>query len=348
LLGLRRDPNLLVFGGIVGVPVDSVPNSRQIDYAAILAHEDMQERLDQTMQPPERLIPSCNVVNRGEAYPPRRIVEVARDIEAANGSATIQSICQESFTGALDAIIDKIADALGGACLPRELNSDAQGFVQCNVFEVLPSGMSCDGLPGRTARDTVEISGIARERCEVVQVGSEGALSGMQGWWYETAANAPPNSSITRTCPADGQRRIAFAGIEPVTNSEIRLECLQAVTSSSNDAVAIGTFCDPAAAEDVCSTGQSPNETENLSCDAAERTCAVSCANPEAPALPGETARCTAAGLLGDVCDTRTWREAVGATELGISETERTRRMMAIPAGMADAPHNFCVNPTCI
>ena len=347
LLGLRRDPNLLVFAGIVGVPVDSVPNPREIDYAAILAHEDMQERPDPDPRRAERLIPSCNVVDRGEAFPPRRIVQVAQRIEAARGSATIQSICQESFTDALDAILGKITDVLGGACLPRELNSDAQGFVQCRVFEVLPPAMLCDGLPGREARGSVQSNDVVRERCEVTQVGPEGARSGMQGWWYETAANAPSGSTLARSCPED-RRRIAFAGIEPITNSEIRLECLQTIAQSSHEAVGIGTFCDPVASADVCVTGRSPNETAPLSCDAAERTCAVSCANPEAPTLPGETTRCIAAGLLGDVCDTRTWLEAVGATEPGISEEERARRMAAIPAGMAAAPHNFCVNPTCI
>jgi hypothetical protein len=86
--------------------------------------------------------------------------------------------------------------------------------------------------------------------------------------------------------------------------------------------------------------GLSPNRTAPLACDAADRTCGVAC---EA------TATCTAAGLLGDVCDNRPWVDAVGATEPGISAEEAARRMMAIPAGVdPGAPHNFCVNPTCI
>lgn len=113
LLGLRRHPNRLIFAGIVGVPVDSVPDPSAIDYTAILNHPLMQEVEDPSM--PERLIPSCNTV-RGIAFPPRRIVSVAQDIEAAGGRATIQSICQSDFTGALDAIVREIAPVLEGSC----------------------------------------------------------------------------------------------------------------------------------------------------------------------------------------------------------------------------------------
>ncbi len=345
LLGLRQNPNLLIFAGIVGVPVESVPEPSAIDYDAILAHPLMQEMEDPTT--PGRLVPSCNVPGLGTAFPPRRIVSVARGIEAAGGSATIQSICQDSFTGALDAIISKIASALGGACLPRELNTDAQGRVQCDVFEILPDGMSCEGLDGRTADGTLDVNGAVRQRCKVTQVGPSGAAAGMSGWWYETAENAMEDSNLTMVCP-NGPRRIAFAGINPITNSEIRLECLQTILPGSATDITIGAFCDPVAATDTCASGSSPNRTVPLACDAAERTCAVPCGNTENSMLPGDTTRCTSAGLLGDVCDTRSWREVVGLDDQNISEEERARRMSAIPAGMEDMPHNFCVNPTCI
>lgn len=117
LLGLRRHPNRLIFAGIVGVPVESVPDPSAIDYAAILNHPLMQEGTDPSS--PERLIPSCNTA-RGLAFPPRRIVRVAQGIEAAGGRATIQSICHADFTGALEAIVRETVPALEGTCSTRE------------------------------------------------------------------------------------------------------------------------------------------------------------------------------------------------------------------------------------
>src|SRR5690606_37126644 len=59
LLGLRQHPGLLIFTGIVGVPVETVSDPSSIDYDAILSHPLMQEEVDSTM--PTRLRPSCNV-----------------------------------------------------------------------------------------------------------------------------------------------------------------------------------------------------------------------------------------------------------------------------------------------
>jgi hypothetical protein len=219
--------------------------------------------------------------------------------------------------------------------------------VQCDVFEILPQEMSCEGLEGRTPDGTVDVNGVVRERCKVTQVGPDGAAAGTPGWWYETAENAMSGSNLTMVCPND-PRRIAFANITPITNSEIRLECLQTILPGSASDVTIGAFCDPAAATDTCAAGSSPNRTVALACDAADRTCGVSCGDPANPSTVGDTTRCTSAGLLGDVCDTRPWRDVVGLDAEGISDEERARRMSAIPAGMEDMPHNFCVNPTCI
>jgi len=105
--------SLVVFSAIVGVPVELVPTGTP-DYDAILSDPRMVEMLDTTM--PSRLIPSCNVVGRGVAFPPRRIVEVARGF---GDNGTVQSICQANFSGALDAIIAKLSAASGtGVCMP--------------------------------------------------------------------------------------------------------------------------------------------------------------------------------------------------------------------------------------
>jgi hypothetical protein len=64
------------------------------------------------------LLSSCNRPSEGEgapipAYPPRRIVELAKLFDQ-NGM--IQSICQEDFSDATDAIVDMIARKLKQPC----------------------------------------------------------------------------------------------------------------------------------------------------------------------------------------------------------------------------------------
>ena len=57
------------------------------------------------------------------------MVEVARGLDARGAGTTIQSICSSDFRPAVNRIIELIADALGGACLPRPLNPAADGTV---------------------------------------------------------------------------------------------------------------------------------------------------------------------------------------------------------------------------
>jgi hypothetical protein len=102
LVALRaRRPDLLAFALIAGIPVDlAIDAPSDVHFASILADPRMEERVDPTAS--NRLIPSCNVVGRGVAFPPRRLVSVAQGIGA--GRTTIQSICQASFRPAAAAI----------------------------------------------------------------------------------------------------------------------------------------------------------------------------------------------------------------------------------------------------
>ena len=338
-LQLRQNPNLLIFAAIVGVPVETVG----MPYATVLEHPDMVEMIDPAT--PTRLRPSCN---RGGniAFPPRRIVRVAAGLEAGGAATTVQSICQDNFSGALDEIIEKIAAALGGACLPRELSTDATGLVSCQVFELLPATgdfTSCAMLPGRSSVGTEIVGGVTRELCQLDQVGPAGFMAGTPGWWYETAEDGlDPSSTIAMTCGSDGQR-IRFTA-DPVTNSEVRLECLQTILGSGGTGtVQLGSFCDPEGATTGCegtiTLGGAP---VSLSCDPFDRTCQVPCGG-------GGTGACVSAGLLSHVCDSRSWAEALGVDEPGISAEERARRVARVPGGEGGltSPHNFCVNPTC-
>ena len=105
-LQLRRSPRRLAVLGIVGLPLDLAPaTSAPIGYDAILDDPRMQEVVDPTM--PNRLVPSCNVAGRGLAFPPRRFVELARQLEARGASVSLQSICQASYPTAplIDALV---------------------------------------------------------------------------------------------------------------------------------------------------------------------------------------------------------------------------------------------------
>jgi len=101
-------PGRLVFGAIVGIP----PDLDATDADRILSDPRVRERIDPDM--PTRLAPSCNVADRGFAFPPTRIVQVGADIRARGGRAINLSICQEDFSPAVRLILDE----MGGAARP--------------------------------------------------------------------------------------------------------------------------------------------------------------------------------------------------------------------------------------
>ena len=139
--GLRKlrpgREELVLFAAITGVPVDLVgpdalakvdfesddPSSRDKFFDAVLNDARMQETLDPLTNPGSgqgNLKPSCSRMAPGEAqpstaYPPRRIVELAKHF-GKNGM--VQSICQDDFTVASSAVIDSIARRLERPC-PR-------------------------------------------------------------------------------------------------------------------------------------------------------------------------------------------------------------------------------------
>jgi len=113
LLGVRRHPSRLVFGVIAGIPTDLVdPPGAAIDWDRLISEDlalrdrRMQERIDPAM--PSRLIPSCNVPGRGQAFPPVRILRVARGLEARGARVSVGSQCQESFRAPMAAIIEQL------------------------------------------------------------------------------------------------------------------------------------------------------------------------------------------------------------------------------------------------
>jgi hypothetical protein len=127
---LRPDSeNLVVFGAITGVPTNMVSASAlsAVDfedaasvaefYDGILASPEMTEMIDDrtTAEPQDdQLKPSCTNGDAGRAFPPRRIVEVAKQF---GKNSIVQSICQDDFGPAVDAIVVAITRAVKNACI---------------------------------------------------------------------------------------------------------------------------------------------------------------------------------------------------------------------------------------
>ncbi|MFK7984589.1 MAG: hypothetical protein AB8I08_01075 [Sandaracinaceae bacterium] len=326
-INLRSREGLLIYAPIVGIPVDLVaPAGSSPDYDRLVGpagtrDERMEERVDPAM--PTRLVPSCNVPGRGQAFPPVRMVRVAQELEARGAGVTVQSICQESFQGALTEIIRQIKSALGAACLPRQLNLEADGSVACDVLVVMPAGQACSDLPGATEQivDGAPVSDEGRAVCVLEPLLPDSRAPGSPapggaGWYYDNfTTEGQANCQEAVDSP---WQRIAFTA-QPPSGAEVRLECFQSVQATGEGDITIGTFCDPAS-DTVCPTGMVPAGGSALSCDPIARTCGVQCAND---------ADCRAAGLVGFVCDTR----PLGEVDDGFE-------------GNTDA-YNFCSNPTC-
>jgi len=334
LIQLRQQAGLLIFAPIVGIPTDLVPApGASPNYDALVSEDPavrddrMEERVDPAM--PSRLIPSCNVPGRGQAFPPVRITRVAQRLEALGAGVTVQSICQESFRGALAEVIRQIKSALGAACLPRRLNLEADGSVSCDVVAVMPSGQTCADLPGSVAKMEGGAPVIEGDRPVCVleqQLPADRALGAPPptgaGWYYDTFTTE--GQANCETSPTDPWQRIAFTS-DPPSGAEVRLECFQSVQDGGEGVVVVGTFCDPASgttATDPPSTcGAGTFGGVSLGCDPNSRACGVPCAT---------NADCRGAGLVGFVCDDRPL-EVVNPDQFPGNTT----------------PYNFCVNPTC-
>ena len=110
MLALRDDPADLIFATISGVPTDLAGAPLE----DVLDDPRMQESIDPSMT--TRLSPSCNVPGVGIAMPPRRIVQVARDLDDAGAQGVAGSICQEDFTPVIDALLRSVASRARGEC----------------------------------------------------------------------------------------------------------------------------------------------------------------------------------------------------------------------------------------
>ena len=255
--GLRPGAEqLVIYGGIVGVPKELVSAearegvdfddkmSRDAYYDQILNHPAMVERPVNVNVPAiANVAASCTRTDqfgeKADAYPPVRMVQVAKEFGA---NAVIQSICQDDFGPAMDAIIDVIAKQLGAVCLPRSLVRKSDGFVGCNVVWELPkpgtapeqTPTACNSLgylsevdPGRAP--TNERGG---KNCKVTQlpVKTIGQKPPGEGWFYDDFSD-----ELETECPKSQPQRVSFSdGAKPPTGVTVKLECLNETQKLSN------------------------------------------------------------------------------------------------------------------
>jgi len=108
LLGLRPGrPERVAVAAIVGIPPGTkhtcnLSEMSDDDFRCLLDLPDMQERIDESPEGlGQRLTPSCDETGIGEAFPPRRMVSLARAIQAAGGAGLVASICEADFRPAM-------------------------------------------------------------------------------------------------------------------------------------------------------------------------------------------------------------------------------------------------------
>jgi hypothetical protein len=256
----QGNEQLVVFAAITGVPTRLVDKKaldfdfsddglRNAFYDNILNDPAMQEIVDPSTNPgmgSGNLTPSCvrtdPAGNVSKAFPPRRIVQLAK-LFGENG--VVQSICQEDFGAAMDAIINVIAKQLGAVCLPRPLTRQSSGLVGCNVVWELPPPNTA---PASTPTDCVQASYLhpvdmgrspindrKGNNCKVDQLPVLNTAPNSppppgEGWYYDTFTD-----ELKRQCNKTQQQRVAFtAAAKPPTGVVVKLECLNETQRLAN------------------------------------------------------------------------------------------------------------------
>lgn len=318
LVQLRARPQLLVLAPIVGVPVDlATPAGAPPDWTALASDcaTTGDPRLCEEVDPTTgRLVPSCNLPGSGLAFPPTRILEVARELDLRGARVTVQSICQESYGGALETIVRTLRPRVHAECLATRLRVQPDGSVPCEVLVRVPLGVECDleGYAPVLDESGAPVHEDGRALCTLRQLVPESRERSAPepegvGWYYDDFTERGD-----RACGAPSWEipHVAFAGGLPPSGSQLSMTC--------RAPPGVGAACEPAGDPDPCATS---GDDPVLACDPVRRECGVPCARD------GE---CRDAGLIGWVCDTRPLGEVDPARFAG-----------------DERPRGFCVDPVC-
>jgi hypothetical protein len=316
----QGNEQLVVFAAITGVPPTLVEKkvldmtdfsnegARNQFYDTILSDARMQEVVDPGTMPGSgmgNLTPSCvrtdTTGNVSKAYPPRRIVQLAK-LFGENG--VVQSICQDDFGSAMDAIINVIAKQLGAVCLPRPLVRKSDGKVGCNVvWELPPPGMAptttpteCSQAPGGYLGPVdpgrAPINDRKGNNCKVAQLmvtesAPKSPPPAGDGWYYDNFTD-----ELTRQCSKAQPQRVAFTSTaKPPTGVIVKLECLnetqrlantQKNVNTSAPQPEIGSPCKNtmggATGDEACKVGLDDGSSDDrMFCHPAYNTCVRKC-----------------------------------------------------------------------
>ena len=241
----QGNEDLVVFGAIAGVPPDLVDDvsragvdftnagQRNAYYAAVLGDSRMQEQLDPGGT--QKLFASCSRTdaqgNITLAYPPRRMVELAR---AMGEDGVVQSICRDDF--GMQPIVETIGRHLGADCLSAPLLVSAQGVVACDViWELPPEGTAPNTTPVECAQAASFLKPVSAPRkstndrrgqncivsqLPVLETSAASFPPAGQGWYYD------PSAAAVRACHSNAPQRIAFsAEARPPTGVNVVLDC---------------------------------------------------------------------------------------------------------------------------
>jgi hypothetical protein len=205
---------------------------------------------------------------RAKAYPGLRELEVLKDF---GKNSIVASICARNvdqpsrqdygYRPAIDAIIDRLKDALSDKCLPRVLEKDAAGQIPCSVVEVLPPGPAvvCDPARGRRTPDSALIGGVLdrlRKKgdcdapnqplcatyrlCQLQEVMDDRCHQAttdqpVPGWCYIDPATQPGDDpSLVKKCQPNERRIIRFVDKEnatPAPGAQVIIACFGATAT---------------------------------------------------------------------------------------------------------------------
>ncbi len=113
LVQLRRHPSLVAFLPLAGVPRDLEPASGAAIEWDVLVSEDASlrdDRLERVIDPamPNRILPSCSDAS-GVAFPPDRLLRVARGLDAHGARVAVGSLCQDGYDTAFASFLEVLS-----------------------------------------------------------------------------------------------------------------------------------------------------------------------------------------------------------------------------------------------
>ncbi len=156
LLRLRPDdPSSVVLAQLVGVPPEAAvcETATAAGIRDCLALPEMQPRVDPAI--PSQMVPSCGS-SMGLAFPPERIVKLARLWVEAGGGVRLGSICREDWSATFQGLRQDIASRLRRSCMTTTFELPALApepgveppcEVDCRVVLRLPGELACPEDP---------------------------------------------------------------------------------------------------------------------------------------------------------------------------------------------------------